>query len=135
MTTLTAKVNWQGADLNFVATSGTGHTINVDPNNAIGAKPTELLLIGLGSCACVDVVGILKKARQAVENVTCHIEGKRADTIPAVFTDIHLHFVVKGDVKPEQVAKAVKLSADKYCSVSKMLEASVNITHDFVVVA
>lgn len=135
MNTLSASVDWQGQDINFTAKSGTGHTITVDPNNAVGAKPTELVLIGLGSCACVDVVSILKKARQAVQRVTCHIEGKRADTIPAVFTDIHLHFVVTGDVKPEQVAKAVKLSADKYCSVSKMLEVSVHITHDFVVVA
>ena len=148
---LTASIHWQEQNqeqnapktaptkepIHFVATSGTGHKIFADPDNQIGAKPTELVLMGLGSCASVDVVGILKKARQVISDVKCQVSAKRADTIPAVFTDIHLHFVVTGrDVKPEQVAKAVQLSADKYCSVGKMLSAGgVHITHDFEIIA
>lgn len=135
--TLTASVQWQGGDdINFVATSGSNHRVYADPNTNIGAKPTELVLMGLGSCASVDVVGILKKARQDIETVECQVSAVRADAIPAVFTDIHLHFIVKGRaVKEAQVAKAVELSATKYCSVSRMLEnGGVKITHDFSIV-
>ncbi len=134
---LSASIHWQGGDdINFKATSGTGHDIFADPNNVIGAKPTELVLMGLGGCASVDVVGILKKARQDIVDVRCEVSGNRADAIPAVFTDIHLHFVVTGkDVKDAQVAKAIELSATKYCSVSKMLEAGgVVITHDYEII-
>lgn len=135
--TLTATVHWQGGEaINFTTTSGSGHSVHADPATDIGAKPTELVLMGLGSCASVDVVGILKKARQDIETVECQVSAVRADAIPAVFTDIHLHFVVKGRaVKESQVAKAVELSATKYCSVSRMLEAGgVKITHDFSIV-
>lgn len=135
---LTASVVWRGeTSINFDVQSGTGHTIGADPNHQIGAKPMELVLMGLGSCASVDVVSILQKSRQDIRDVRCEVRAKRADAIPAVFTDIHLHFVVTGrDIKAMQVAKAIQLSATKYCSVSKMLEAGgVNITHDYKIVA
>ena len=80
---------------------------------------------------------ILKKSRQDVTDVVCQLKAERADTIPAVFTKIHLHFVVTGhDVKEKQVAKAVELSAEKYCSASKMLsDGGVEITHDYKIIA
>lgn len=137
MSKMTASVAWRGEEqVNFDAKSGSGHSITADPNTLIGAKPTELVLMGLGSCASVDVVGILKKSRQDITGVICEVSANRADTIPAVFTDIHLHFVVTGrNVKAAQVAKAIELSATKYCSVSKMLEAGgVIITHDYTIV-
>ena len=97
----------------------------------------ELILLGLGGCASYDVVGILQKARQAVSDVRCELTANRAETIPAVYTDIHMHFVVTGqDIKEKQVEKAITLSAEKYCSASRMLvEGGVTITHDFEIIA
>ena len=92
--------------------------------------------MGLGGCASFDMVTILKKARQDIVDVRCELSAQRADSIPAVFTKIHLHFVVSGrKVKPNQVEKAMHLSAEKYCSASKMLsDGGVDITHDFEVI-
>lgn len=132
---MSARVEWQ-QDLQFKATSGSGHTALMDGDKANGASPMEMVLMAVGSCSSVDVVSILKKAKQQVTRCEVAIEGKRADSVPAVFTDIHLHFIVHGtDVSPTHVERAVKLSADKYCSVSIMLSAGVNITHSFEVVA
>jgi len=101
-----------------------------------GPRPMELLLTGLGGCASFDIVTILKKARQDITDVRCELNAERADAIPAVFTKIHLHFVVTGKgIKEKQVAKAVELSAEKYCSASKMLsDGGVEITHDFKII-
>ncbi|AWT50025.1 OsmC family protein [Psychrobacter sp. YP14] len=133
---LQGELVWQ-KDRHFLGTAPSGQTVDVDGNKTNGASPMELILLGLGGCASYDVVGILEKGRQDIEDVRCELSAVRADTVPAVFTDIHLHFVVTGkDVKEKQVAKAVELSADKYCSASKMLAAGgVNITHSFEVVA
>ena len=95
------------------------------------------MLLGIGGCTSFDVMKILKKSRQPVENCVAHIEAKRADEVPSVFTDIHIHFVVTGNgVKESQVRRAIELSAEKYCSASIMLgRGGVNITHDFELVA
>lgn len=135
-----ATIQWV-KDVSFVGESGSGHALVMDGSpeyggRNIGPRPMELLLIGLGGCASFDVVTILKKARQQVTDVRTELKAERADTIPAVFTTIHLHFVVTGrDLKESQVKKAVELSAEKYCSASAMLAAGgVKITHDFVIV-
>ncbi len=96
----------------------------------------ELMLMGLGGCTSFDVMMILKKARQPVEDCVAEIEAQRADEVPAVFTDIHIHFVVSGKgLKESQVKRAIDLSAEKYCSASIMLEkGGVNITHDYEIV-
>lgn len=138
MSDMNASITWLKNDvINFEAVSGSGHQVVVDSAQELGAKPMELILMGLGACASYDVVSILKKSRQEVSDVRCEVSAKRADAIPAVFTDIHLHFVVKGQgVKEAQVAKAIELSATKYCSASKMLsDGGVNITHDFELMA
>lgn len=132
-----ATVNWLKNDtINFEATTEGGNTIIMDSNEKLGAKPMEMVLMGLGGCASYDVVSILQKSRQAISDVQCQLTANRADTIPAVFTDIHLHFVVTGrDIKEAQVKKAVELSAEKYCSASRMLEnGGVNITHDYEII-
>lgn len=131
-----ATVAWQ-ENFHFVGTTSAGHAVQIDADKQKGAGPMELVLLGLGGCASYDVVSILKKSRQNVQDVRCEMTANRADAIPAVYTDIHLHFVVTGtDVKESQVAKAVELSAEKYCSASKMLSAGgVKITHDFEIVA
>lgn len=122
----------------FEAKSESGHTVLMDGSAAyggenLGSRPMELILMGLGGCASFDIVTILNKSRQDVTDVKCQLKAERADSVPAVFTKIHLHFVVKGyGIKEKQVAKAIELSAEKYCSASKMLtEGGVEITHDF----
>ncbi|NUG09765.1 OsmC family protein, partial [Acinetobacter bereziniae] len=120
------SVHWL-ENVAFQANSESGHQIIMDGSAEYGGenrgpRPMELILMGLGGCASFDIVTILKKSRQNVTDVVCQLKAERADTIPAVFTKIHLHFVVTGhDVKDKQVAKAVELSAEKYCSASKML--------------
>ncbi len=122
----------------FVGLTGSGNAVVMDADRQQNCAPgpMEMVLMGLGGCASVDVVGILQKARQAV--VSCHvdIDAERAETIPAVYTKIHLHFVVKGKrIKASQVERAVSLSAEKYCSVSFMLEkGGVEISHSFEII-
>ncbi|ALH95611.1 OsmC family protein [Acinetobacter equi] len=134
------SVHWL-ENVAFEAKSESGHSIIMDGSPEYGGenrgpRPMEMILMGLGGCASFDIVTILKKSRQDVTSVECFIKADRADTIPAVFTKIHLHFVVKGNsVKEKQVSKAVELSAEKYCSASKMLaDGGVNISHDFEIV-
>lgn len=125
----------------FEGHTESGHSIKMDGapqygGQNTGARPMELLLTGLGGCASFDIVTILKKSRQEITHVECQLQAERADEIPAVFTKIHLHFVVKGkNIKEKQVEKAVELSAEKYCSASRMLmNGGVEITHDFEII-
>lgn len=125
-------------DVAWMGESGSGHAIVIDGSpdiggRDIGMRPMELMLLSLGGCSGMDVLHILRKARQDVTDCEVEIRGTRADDHPKVFTDIHLHFIVTGhELADRQVARAVALSAEKYCSVSKMLQASVTITHDHV---
>ncbi len=135
-----ATVKWTDG-VQFVAESGSGHALVVDgPEDKggrnSGPRPMELLLMGLGACSSFDVVSILKKSRQAVSDCRVEVDAERVDAVPAVFSKIHLHFVVTGTaLKPAQVERAVSLSADKYCSASIMLgKAGVEITHSHEVV-
>ena len=134
------SVHWL-ENVAFQAKSESGHQVVMDGSAAyggqnLGPRPMELILMGLGGCASFDIVTILQKSRQEVTDVVCQLQAERADTIPAVFTKIHLHFVVTGhNVKEKQVAKAIELSAEKYCSASKMLaDGGVEITHDFEII-
>ena len=135
-----AKVSWAGG-VSFKAESGTGHTVTLDgpPNSGgenLGARPMELLLMGLGGCTAFDVMTILKKARQDVTDCVAQLSAERADAIPSVFTKIHLHFVVTGrNLKEKHVARAIQLSAEEYCSASIMLEkGGVVMSHDYEIV-
>lgn len=131
--TMEATVTWRDG-LVFDGQSGTGHNVTMDGNKEVAASPMELVLMAAGGCSSVDVVSILQKARQQVVGVQCQVKGERVDAVPAVFTKIHLHFVVRGtDIAEQHVERAVALSADKYCSVAKMLEASVAITHSYTI--
>jgi putative redox protein len=134
-----AKVSWAGK-AKFVGESGSGHSIAMDgpPDHGgenQGPRPMEMLLLGLGGCSSFDVMSILQKSRQEVRDCYVEIEAERADAVPAVFTKIHLHFVVSGKgLKEALVKRAVSLSAEKYCSASIMLEhAGVNISHSYSV--
>jgi putative redox protein len=126
--------------MSFVGESGSGHSVVMDGapeagGRDLGIRPMEMLLLGLGGCTAFDVVSILHKSRQQISDCEVEIEAERAQTIPKVFTRIHLHFVVSGRaLDATKVSKAVSLSADKYCSASRMLEKVATITHDFEIV-
>ncbi|MBC7141381.1 MAG: OsmC family protein [Rhodobacteraceae bacterium] len=133
-----ARVKWV-EDRTFTGEVEAGHKIVF--GNGIGDKPKpgpspmELLLIGTGGCAAFDVVHILEKGREPIEDCTCDVTAERAETEPKVFTKIHMHFTVKGrGLDPKKVERAVQLSAEKYCSASAMMAAVAEVTHDFEVV-
>ena len=122
----------------FVAESGSGHSVVIDGppdhgGNNKGVRPMEMILMGLGACTSFDVVDILKKSREPVTDCVTQLTAERADAVPAVFTRIHIHIKVWGNgLNVKKVARAVDLSAEKYCSASIMLsKGGVEISHDF----
>ncbi|ALO33717.1 hypothetical protein CMT41_02545 [Colwellia sp. MT41] len=130
-----AQVKWLGEEL-FMGTSASGHTMILDANAGnLAPSPLEAVLISLGGCSSVDVVSILQKSRQNITGCQVEINGTRVDGVPALFEKIHLHFIITGsDIAAKHVERAVSLSADKYCSVALMLNAKVDITHDFEII-
>lgn len=124
----------------WMAEADSGHGVVVDGSAEIGGRnlgfrPMELVLAGLGSCSGMDVMSILRKARQDVTDCVIDVEAERADTVPRVFTKIHVRYTVTGrDLKPAAVARAVRLSSETYCSVSKMLGATAEVTFSHEVV-
>jgi putative redox protein len=132
-----AVVKWVDGVM-FVGESGSGHSVVMDgaPEQGgrnMGIRPMEMLLLGLGGCASYDVIAMLKKGRQQVVDCRAEIAAERADAVPAVFSKIHINFVVSGnDLKENQVKRAVDLSAEKYCSASIMLGAAgVAMSHSY----
>lgn len=127
-------------NVHFKATAGSGAIINMDGpaeygGEDKGARPMETVLIGMGGCAAFDVVHILRKRRLTVNGCVAELEAQRAKTDPKVFTKIHLHFKVSGEGLTEKaVAKAVELSAEKYCSASIMLGKTAKISHSFDII-
>ena len=118
-----------------------GHQVVMDRSpdvggQNLGSRPMEMLLLGLGGCAMIDVVLILRKARQVFTDIRVEINAERASEVPKVFTRIHLHFVVAGEqLDPRRVDRAISLSAQKYCSATKMLDSVAQITHDFEILS
>ncbi len=135
-----ASVKWVDA-AQFMGESGSGHTVVMDgpPDQGgrnMGLRPMEMLLLGIGGCSNFDVMSMLRKSRQPVVDCRVDLEAERADAVPAVFTKVHLHFVVTGvGLKANQVARAIQLSVEKYCSAAIMMEAAkVEVTHDFEII-
>lgn len=134
-----ARIKWV-EEATFLGESGSGHAVVMDgpPENGgrdLGIRPMEMLLIGMGGCTSFDVVMILKRARQAVTDCVVEVSAERADEVPKVFTSIHVHFIVSGHgLSEKQVARAVQLSAEKYCSASIMLGKAADITHDYEII-
>ena len=133
------RVKWLDY-MTFVGESGSGHAVVMDgaPEHGgrdMGIRPMEMLLLGVGGCTAFDVVSMLKKSRQSIVDCEVMVDSERAEEVPKVFTKIHIHFIISGNsLDPVKVEKAVKLSAEKYCSASKMLEKAAEITHDFEIV-
>lgn len=137
---LECTVHWHHHGMSFIAETGTGHMVAMDGAPEAGGRnlaprPLELLLAGTGGCTSFDVVSILKKGRQDIVDCAVRITAERAEEDPKVFTRINLHFVVSGrGLKPEFVARAIKLSAEKYCSASIMLGKTARIDHTWEIV-
>jgi putative redox protein len=133
------RVKWVDGMM-FLGESESGHTVIMDGppdlgGRNMGIRPMEMLLLGMGGCTSFDVMQILQKGRNDIVDCVAEISAERVDSIPKVFSKIHVHFIVTGrDLKEAVVARAVKLSAEKYCSASIMLEKSVAISHDFEIV-
>lgn len=119
----------------FVGTDSTQHSVVISsPADGVGIKPSELLLLAVGSCTAYDVVNILEKKRALITDVRVTVSGEQEADPPWPFRKIHIHYAVGGEnLKPEDVAKAIHLSEEKYCSVSATLRQSVEITTDFEV--
>jgi putative redox protein len=123
--------------MTFVAESGSGHAVVVDAapdvgGRDLGPRPMELVLMGTGACSAIDVVHILRKARQPITGCVIELDSERAPDDPKIFTRIHLHYIVTGKaLAPAQVERAIKLSKEKYCSATIMLAKMAEITFDF----
>jgi putative redox protein len=134
-----ARVKWVEG-MAFMAEADSGHGLIMDGSPDIGGRnlgprPMELVLMGAGGCSSIDVVMILQKSRQDVVDCQVELTAERAEENPKVFTRIHMHFVVKGrNLKPEVVERAIKLSAEKYCSATIMLAKTAEVTHDFEII-
>lgn len=132
-------VRWHEG-MSFIAETGSGHMVAMDGAPEAGGRnlaprPMELLLAGTGGCTAFDIVMILKRGRQEVSGCEVKLGAERAESDPKVFTRINMHFVVKGkNLKPDAVERAVKLSAEKYCSASIMLGKTAAISHTWEIV-
>lgn len=123
----------QGGGAVFEATNEAGQKVLLDGpadigGTGAGVRPMQMVLMGLAGCAAIDVLHILNKGRQPIADLELHVEGTRADAVPAVFTDIHVRFVGTG-VNEQKLTRAAALSLEKYCSVTRMLAPTVRITH------
>lgn len=135
-----ATVKWVDGAM-FLGESGSGHSVVMDGpedhgGRNMGVRPMEMLLLGMGGCATFDVMSILKKTRQKVQNCRVELDAERADGVPSPFTRIKMNFIVTGTgLKEAQVKRAVELSATKYCSASIMMEAAgVEVSHGYEIV-
>jgi len=133
---LKIRVKWIER-VSFLGETESGHAIVMDgaPEGGgrnLAPRPMETMLAGTGGCTAYDVVTILRKARQKLTDCVVEVEAQRAPQDPKVFTRIHFHFIVTGkNIDRKHVARAIELSADKYCSASIMLGKTAEVTHDF----
>lgn len=134
-----ARIKWV-QDRTFLGESGSGHSIVMDGDPAsggrnLGIRPMETLLMGMGGCTAFDVVDILAKSREDIQDCVIEMAAERADEMPKVFTKITLRYIVSGrNLNPKKVERAVNLSADKYCSASIMLGKTAEIIHEIEIV-
>jgi putative redox protein len=134
-----ARINWL-RDLTFVAESGSGHAVVMSASKqaggaTVGPSPMEYVLLGTGGCTATDVVAILEKGRHKVRSCEVAIDSDRAETDPKVFTKIRFHFKVSGvGLTRDVVERAIKLSAEKYCSASAMLAKTATLSHEFEII-
>jgi len=134
-----ARVKWiEGMCMMGEADSGHGIIMDAAPRvggRDLGIRPMEMVLVGLGGCSTIDVMLILKKSQQDIIDCVVDIAAERRETEPMVFTKIHLHYIITGrNLKESAIKRAIDLSAEKYCSVSAMLEKTADITYDYEII-
>lgn len=110
-----------------------GHKVLMDTSaanggNGSGASPMQLVLVAAGGCSTIDIIDILKKQREPLEDINVEVTGTRAESVPKVFTSIHLDYALTGSIDPQKAVRAIKLSIEKYCSVLLMLEKAAEIS-------
>ena len=133
-------VRWSGTGMSFVAETGSNHLVTMDgaPDGGgrnLAPRPMEMVLLGTGGCTAYDVVVILKKSGQDVTGCEVKLTAERAATDPKVFTRIHMHWIVRGrSLKRNIVENAVRLTHEKYCSATAMLQKTAEVTRDFEIV-
>ena len=133
------SVKWIDGIL-MVGQSDSGHAIVMDGppeigGENLGVRPMEMLLLGMTGCTVIDVISTLKKMREDVVDCQTQVSADRSEEYPKVFTNIHVHFVLRGkQLNPLKVDKAIKLSAEKYCSASIMIGKTAIITHDYEII-
>jgi putative redox protein len=136
LTTVDMKIEIKrlAADFHMEARNETGNRIEMDSSadgTSQGMSPMQLLLAAIGGCSSIDIISILKKQRQPLVDIAMSVEGKRRETPPKVFEEIHVHYTLWGDVEADKVKRAIELSLEKYCSVSQMLEKTATLTYTF----
>jgi putative redox protein len=134
------ELNRLNEGFHMEAVNEQGNTLQMDASPEIGGtnkgmRPMQLLLSAMGGCSSIDLINILKKQKQPLKDLKVTITGEREkDKIPSLFTDVHAHFKLFGDLDPDKVQKAVSLSVEKYCSVAKTLEQTAKVTYSFEII-
>jgi putative redox protein len=134
-----AKITWINGRA-FLGESGSGHAVVMDGapeagGRNIGVRPMEMLLLGLGGCTAFDVVMILEKSREKVHGCEVALEAERATEEPKVFTKVKMIYTLRGEnLKPAAVERAINLSAEKYCSATKMFEKTASVEHEWQII-
>lgn len=133
-------INRLNEGFHLEAVNETGNTVQLDASPDIGGtgkgmRPMQLLLTALGACGTIDIINILKKQRQPLEDIKITVTGDREkDAVPAPFIAAHIHFRLFGKLDPDKVQKAVSLSVEKYCSVAETIKKTTKITYSFEIV-
>ncbi|MGB3852607.1 MAG: OsmC family protein [Tunicatimonas sp.] len=133
------KVQRIDQDFRMEAANEAGHTVVLDAASAVGGheagmRPMQLLLAGIGSCSAIDIISILRKQRQPLEDIKVTVDGEReVDKVPSLFTKIHLHYDLFGNLNEQKVKRAVELSVEQYCSVAKMVEKVAEISYSYTI--
>ncbi len=122
--------------MQFVANADSGHAVVMDASGDVGgkdsgARPMELLVLGLGGCTGMDVVSILRKMKQDVKGFEIEIDADRAKTYPKVYTRVHIVYKIWGDISEDKLKKAIELSQDTYCSASAMFKETAEVTYEY----
>jgi len=136
---LEIRVKWIEG-VKFLGESASAHAVVMqgapgEGEQSVGIRPMEMLLLGLGGCTAYDVVDILRKGRHQIQDCEIRISAERAESVPKIFTKIHLHYVVTGcQLKDAVVERAITLSTTKYCSASAMLEKAATLTHSHEII-
>ncbi len=138
MTTI-VKTTWQREDLLLEAENESGNTIILDSSAHVGgknrgARPLQLMLVSLAGCTSMDVISILQKKRQKLDDFWVTVTGEQADTHPKVYTKIHIEYVAVGEVSDKAMQRAIQLSEDIYCPAQAMLRQAAEITSSYRII-